>query len=129
MKKVLTDIDGALTRIEAFSKPPQKTEDNTFDIYTRLDGQLGMGNKIQINGEILKVDDTEHHLAPGLIVLMTQKRPHLHSVIMMIIKHTKDSLHRPRLDYFRIKLQTPNDHAARGNGNIYSREWLYLGKG
>ena len=69
MKKMLTDIDGALNHAaEAPSKPPPLDDDSTFGLYTRQDGQLAMGNKVvQVDSDILTVDDTEYKLTPGLI--------------------------------------------------------------
>ena len=64
MKKALTDINGALTaqRVEAHSKTPQnKNTDATFGIHSKLDGHLGIGNKVvrlDANGKTLSVDDT-----------------------------------------------------------------------
>ena len=47
MKKMLTDIDGALNR-DTDAKPSQqkRSSDLTFGIYMRQDGQLAMGNKV-----------------------------------------------------------------------------------
>ena len=65
MKKMLTDIDGALNRAAGAFKPsgPRvKNVDNTFCIYRRKNGQLQMGNKVVMtseDGKILTVDDTE----------------------------------------------------------------------
>ena len=79
MKKLLTDIDGALTgqRVEAHSKTPlNRNTDTTFGIHRRPDGQLGIGNKVVrlgANGKTLSVDDTKYKLTPGLFVLITKK--------------------------------------------------------
>ena len=80
MKKTLTDIDGSLSAQRAIDAiPPLNTNtDTTFDLYRKQDGQLSMGNKVvrlDVNGKTLTVDDTEYKLAPGLLVLITNKHP------------------------------------------------------
>ena len=60
MKKMLTDIDGALTaqRVDA-RPPPNKNADTTFGLYRKKDGQLGMGNKIaqlDVNEKTLAIE-------------------------------------------------------------------------
>ena len=78
MKKTLADIDGALTAQGATdARPPlNKNADNTFGIYKKRGGQLGMGNKVtHVNGRILSVDDTEYKLTPGLFAVIAEKHP------------------------------------------------------
>ena len=54
-----------------------RNTDTAFGIYKRLDGQLGMGNKVvQLDEKTLAADDTKYELTPGLRVLIGLKRPH-----------------------------------------------------
>ena len=84
MKKKLSDIDGVLkASINGALKPvasiqPGKNLDTTFDIYSRKDGQLQMGNKIveiNENDKFLIVDGTKYDFTPGLWAFITQKHP------------------------------------------------------
>ena len=78
MKKMLTDIDGALTaqRVDA-RPPPSKTADITFGFYKKV-GQLSVGNKavrLDIKRNILTVDDTVYKLTSVLLGLITNIHP------------------------------------------------------
>ena len=75
MKKTLTDIDGALNRVDAAPQPGINV-DNTFGIYMRRDGQLALRNRIVLvdeNKKILSVDGTDYDLTPGLQVFILEK--------------------------------------------------------
>ena len=77
VKKMLTDIDGALTAQPVESRPPSsKNTDITFGFY-RKKGQLRIGNKtVQIdkNKRTSTVGDTEY--TSGLEELIISKQPH-----------------------------------------------------
>ena len=67
MKKTLTNIDGALKRVDA---RPQQIK--------MLIIPLVMGNKVVLvdgNRKTLTVDDIEYELTPGLQALVIQKHP------------------------------------------------------
>ena len=59
MKKILTDIDGALNR--PAPQPGRNVENTSFGIYMMRDGQLAMGNIVQVdeNKKTLSADGTE----------------------------------------------------------------------
>ena len=76
VKKMLTDIDRALTAQHATDARPRqdKNVDTTFGLFQTQDGKLGMGNKVlHLDGKTLSIDDTKYKLTPGLLVLITKK--------------------------------------------------------
>ena len=105
MKKMLTDIEGALMDQRATDARPQPDKYVDTTLYRKQDGQLGMGNKavrLDVNGKTLAIDDIEYKITPGLEMLIVLKIHYLHNFIVVMIKHINRSLHRPRLNHSRI---------------------------
>ena len=79
MKKMLTDIDGALTAQRATDARarPDKNVDPIFGLYRKQNGQLSMGNKavgLNVNGKTLTID-IEYKITPDLEALIVLKHP------------------------------------------------------
>ena len=117
MKQMLTDIDGALAAQRATDAIPRP---DTFGLYRKQDGQLGMGNKavrLDVNGKTLTMDDIEYKITPGLEALIALKHPRSTVIIKTAMRGTLDAAKRavPHLIAHKVA-STIGDAAKKRKG-------------